>query len=51
VIVDDSYDFETELQVHGPVVPNTIASVLFHIRGVTDLIPLLYPLDRGQPGH
>jgi hypothetical protein len=55
VIVDDSSDFETELQVrgvirhgykilevHGPVVPNTIASVLFHIRDVTGLMPHIY---------
>ena len=55
VVVDDSSDFETELQVkgitrhgyrilevHGPVVPNTIASVLFHIRDVTGLMPHIY---------
>jgi hypothetical protein len=55
VIIDDSSDFETELQVrgvtrhgyrilevHGPVVPNTIASVLFHIRDVTGLMPHIY---------
>jgi hypothetical protein len=55
VIVDDSSDFETELQVHGvlrhgyrilevhgPVVPNTIASVLLHIRDVTGLTPHIY---------
>jgi hypothetical protein len=55
VIVDDSSDFETELQVHGverhgyrilevhgPVVPNTIASVLLHIRDVTGLMPHIY---------
>jgi hypothetical protein len=55
VIVDDSSDFETELEVrgvvrhgyrilevHGPVVPNTIASVLFHIRDVTGLMPHIY---------
>ena len=54
VIVDDSSDFETELdvrgvirhgyrilEVHGPVVPNTIASVLFHIRA-TGLMPHIY---------
>ncbi|MDQ0634301.1 hypothetical protein QFZ40_002210 [Arthrobacter pascens] len=55
VIVDDSSDFETELQVrgvvrhgykilevHGPVVSNTIASVLLHIRDVTGLMPHIY---------
>ena len=55
VIVDDSSDFETALEVrgiirhgyqilevHGPVVPNTIASVLFHIRDVTGLMPHIY---------
>jgi len=55
VIVDDSSDFETELQVrgvvrhgyrilevHGPVVPNTIASVLLHIRDATGLMPHIY---------
>lgn len=55
VIVDDSSDFETELEVrgilrhgysilevHGPAVPNTIASVLMHIRDVTGLMPHIY---------
>ncbi|WP_457964747.1 amino acid transporter [Arthrobacter sp. D1-29] len=55
VIVDDSSDFETTLEVrgvtrhgyrilevHGPVVPNTIASVLCHIRDVTGLMPHIY---------
>ena len=55
VIVDDSSDFETDLhvrgvlrhgyrvlEVHGPVVPNTIASVLLHIRDVTGLMPHIY---------
>jgi hypothetical protein len=55
VIVDDPSDFETELhvhgvvrhgyrilEVHGPVVPNTIASVLLHIRDVTGLMPHIY---------
>jgi hypothetical protein len=55
VVVDDSSDFETELrvhgvfrhgyrilEVHGPVVPNTIASVLLHIRDVTGLMPHIY---------
>ncbi|MDR6555789.1 hypothetical protein J2809_000120 [Arthrobacter pascens] len=55
VIVDDSSDFETELhvrgvtrhgyrilEVHGPVVPNTIASVLLHIRDVIGLMPHIY---------
>lgn len=55
VTVDDSSDFETELhvrgvdrhgyhilEVHGPVVPNTIASVLLHIRDVTGLMPHIY---------
>ena len=65
VIVDDSSDFETELEVrgvvrhgyrilevHGPVVPNTIASVLLPHPGRDrpDAAHLL-PLDRGQPGH
>ena len=53
--MDDSSDFETDLQVHGvvrhgyrvlevhgPVVPNTIASVLLHIRDVTGLMPHIY---------
>ncbi|MFJ5955596.1 amino acid transporter [Paenarthrobacter sp. NPDC092416] len=55
VVVDDSSDFETELlvrgitrhghqilEVHGPVVPNTIASVLLHIRDVTGIMPHIY---------
>jgi hypothetical protein len=55
VVVDDSSDFETALEVHGvtrhgyrilevhgPVVPNTIASVLLHIRDVTGLMPHIY---------
>ena len=55
VVVDDSSDFETELhvrgivrhgyrilEVHGPVVANTIASVLLHIRDVTGLMPHIY---------
>lgn len=55
VVVDDSSDFETDLevhgiirhgfrvlQVHGPVVPNTIASVLLRIRDVTGLMPHIY---------
>jgi hypothetical protein len=55
VVVDDSSDFETALEVrgvmrhgfavlevHGPVVPNTIASVLLHIRDVTGLMPHVY---------
>ncbi|GAB3272726.1 APC family permease [Sinomonas notoginsengisoli] len=55
VMVDDSSDFETELEVHGtmrhgyrvlevhgPVIPNTIASVLLHIRDVTGLMPHIY---------
>jgi hypothetical protein len=55
VTVDDSSDFETALEVrgvlrhgfavlevHGPVVPNTIASVLLHIRDVTGLMPHIY---------
>ena len=55
VVVDDSSDFETELEVqgvlrhgfrilevHGPVVPNTIASVLLHVRDVTGLMPHIY---------
>lgn len=55
VILDDTSDFETELhvkgierhgyrilEVHGPVIPNTIASVLLHIRDVTGLMPHIY---------
>ena len=55
VIVDDSSDFETSLEVHGimrhgyrilevhgPVIPNTIASILLHIRDVTGLMPHIY---------
>ncbi|MET4061223.1 hypothetical protein ABIB35_002790 [Arthrobacter sp. UYP6] len=55
VTVDDSSDFETALEirgvirhgyrileVHGPVVPNTIAAVLLHIRDVTGLMPHIY---------
>jgi len=55
VVVDDSSEFETELEVrgrtrhgyrilevHGPGVPNTIASVLLHIRDVTGLMPHVY---------
>ncbi|MEZ2389669.1 amino acid transporter [bacterium RCC_150] len=55
VTVDDSSDFETALEVHGiyrhgyavlevhaPVVANTIASVLLHIRDVTGLMPHIY---------
>ncbi|WP_284975099.1 amino acid transporter [Arthrobacter sp. efr-133-TYG-104] len=55
VVLDDTSDFETELQVrgierhgyrilevHGPVIPNTIASVLLHIRDVTGLMPHVY---------
>lgn len=55
VIVDDSSDFETGLevkgilrhdfkilQVHSSNVPNTIAAVLLYIRDVTGLIPHIY---------
>jgi hypothetical protein len=55
VVVEDSSEFETELtvhgitrhgyrilEVHGPAVPNTIASVLLHIRDVTGLMPHVY---------
>lgn len=55
VIVDDSSDFETALEVHGITrhgfrilqvhasnVPNTIAAVLLHIRDTTGLIPHIY---------
>ncbi len=55
VVVDDFSDFETELEVrgvirhgyhilevHGPVVPNTIASVLLHIRDTTGLMAHIY---------
>jgi len=55
VIVDDSSDFETALevrgitrhgfkilQVHSSNVPNTIAAVLLHIRDATGLIPHIY---------
>jgi hypothetical protein len=55
VIVDDSSDFATGLEVrgvlrhgykilevHGSNVPNTIAAVLLHVRDVTGLIPHIY---------
>ncbi|HKU35101.1 MAG TPA: amino acid transporter [Paenarthrobacter sp.] len=55
VVLDDTSDFETELyvkgierhgyrilEVHGPVIANTIASVLLHIRDVTGLMPHIY---------
>jgi hypothetical protein len=55
VIIDDSSEFETELrvkgvvrhgyrilEVHGPGVPNTIASVLLQIRDITGLMPHIY---------
>lgn len=55
VIVDDSSDFEADLevrgitrhgfkilQVHATNVPNTVAAVLLHIRDVTGLIPHIY---------
>ncbi|RJT77307.1 amino acid transporter [Arthrobacter cheniae] len=55
VTVDDSSDFETELQVRGVVrhgyrilevhssnVPNTIAAVMLHIRDITGLMPHVY---------
>ncbi|WP_415854923.1 amino acid transporter [Sinomonas sp. G460-2] len=55
VFLDDSSDFETALEVHGllrhgyrvlevhgPVIPNTIASVLLHIRDVSGLMPHVY---------
>ncbi len=55
VIVDDSSDFETALEirgitrhgfrvleVHSSNVPNTIAAVLLHVRDVTGLIPHIY---------
>ncbi|MFJ4171421.1 amino acid transporter [Paenarthrobacter sp. NPDC089714] len=55
VALDDTSDFETELyvkgierhgyrilEVHGPVIANTIASVLLHIRDVTGLMPHIY---------
>ncbi|WP_026553714.1 amino acid transporter [Arthrobacter sp. 35W] len=55
VIVDDSSDFETALEVRGVVrhgfkilqvhasnVPNTVAAVLLHIRDVTGLMPHIY---------
>ncbi len=55
IIVDDSSDFETALEVrgvlrhgfkilevHGSNVPNTIAAVLLHIRDKTGLMPHIY---------
>ncbi|MBO1266716.1 APC family permease [Arthrobacter cavernae] len=55
IIVDDSSDFEQELQVvgkerhgfkilevHSNNVPNTLAAVLLHIRDVTGLMPHIY---------
>ncbi|MCQ9164192.1 amino acid transporter [Arthrobacter sp. STN4] len=55
VVLDDTSDFETALEVHGitrggyrilevhgPVVANTIASVLLHIRDATGLMPHIY---------
>ncbi len=55
IIVDDSSDFETALEVrgitrhgfrileiHSSNVPNTIAAVLLHIRDTTGLIPHIY---------
>lgn len=55
VIVDDSSDFETALEVrgitrhgykilevHSSNVPNTIAAVLLHMRDATGLIPHIY---------
>ncbi|WP_159703337.1 APC family permease [Arthrobacter sp. 18067] len=55
VIVDDSSDFEQELQVvgkqrhgfkilevHSNNVPNTVAAVLLHIRDVTGFMPHIY---------
>ncbi|WP_427016581.1 amino acid transporter [Pseudarthrobacter sp. P1] len=55
VIVDDSSDFETALevngvlhhgyrvlQVHASNVPNTVAAVLLHIRDKTELMPHIY---------
>lgn len=55
VIVDDSSDFETALEirgievegfrileVHGSTVPNTVAAVLLHVRDVTGIIPHIY---------
>ncbi|WP_323961937.1 amino acid transporter [Arthrobacter sp. JZ12] len=55
VIVDDSSEFETHLQVrgitrhgfrilevHSSNVPNTIAAVMLHIRDITGLMPHVY---------
>ncbi|MFC8302801.1 amino acid permease [Specibacter sp. NPDC057265] len=55
VIVDDSSDFETALEVrgitrhgfrilevHSSNVPNTIAAVLLHIRDITAVVPHIY---------
>ncbi|MGX5358607.1 amino acid transporter [Kocuria sp. KH4] len=62
VVVDDSSEFETALdvrgitrhgyrvlEVHGPAVPNTIASVLLHLRDVTGQMPHIY--FRWTEGH
>nr|WP_147919458.1 APC family permease [Ruania zhangjianzhongii] len=55
VVVEDSSEFETELnvhgttrhgyrvlEVHGPAIPNSIASVLLYLRNITAEVPQMY---------